>query len=240
MNQEGRATILWLTGWSMPNSVFDRLGGLLPDFDHVSVDYSEVTSSEELIEWTEQAANNILSTISGPLLIGGWSLGGILAIRLAAQGLADGLILFSTTAKFTRPKGQSHLGWADTYVRQMIAGLAKDRQATEIKFWQMMFTESEIDRTNPPLLGNWTTAALIAGLEVLRSLDLLTQLPEIGARVFLVHGIEDRICPYAAAEELQRHLPQAQLFPVADSGHAPFLGREAHVAESIRSWWHEQ
>jgi len=240
MKPKDRAAILWMTGWSMPDSVFDRLRGLLPDFEHVSVDYSAVTSSEEFIEWTEQAAKNSLSTISGSFLIAGWSLGGLLAIRLAAQGLADGLILFSTTAKFTRPKGQSNLGWADTYVRQMIAGLAKDRQATEIRFRQMMLTESEIDRANPPSMGNWTTASLIAGLEVLRSLDLLSQLPEIEARVFLMHGIEDRICPYAAAEELQRHLPQAQLFSVAESGHAPFLGREANVAESIRSWWHEQ
>ncbi len=240
MKLKVRGTILWMTGWSMPASVFDRLRGFLPDFDHVFVDYSAVSSSEDIMQLTEKAAKSVLSTISGPFLIGGWSLGGLLAIRLAAQGLADGLILFSATAKFTRPKGQANLGWADAYLRQMIAGLAKDRQAIEIKFRQMMFTESEIDRVNPSLMGSWTTASLIAGLEVLRSVDLLSQLPEIDARVLLIHGIEDKICPYAAAEELQTHLPRAKLLSVSESGHAPFLGREANVAESLRSWWYEQ
>ena len=53
-DQDG--TILWLTGWSMPDTVFDRLRELLPDFHHVSVDYSDADSPEKMLLLTETAA----------------------------------------------------------------------------------------------------------------------------------------------------------------------------------------
>ena len=65
------------------------------------------------------------SASRAPLLIGGWSLGGLLALRLAAKGLADGLVLFAATARFIRPKEQTDLGWAEPYVR------ADDHEAHE-------------------------------------------------------------------------------------------------------------
>ncbi|WP_431090892.1 alpha/beta fold hydrolase [Paenibacillus sp. 8b26] len=243
MRSELGGTILWLTGWSMSDKVFDRLRELLPDFHHVSIDYSAAASSEDILHLTETAAKILFSLCSGPVLIGGWSLGGLLALKLADQELADGLVLFSATARFTRPKEQRNRGWADAYVRQMITGLRKDRQAIESKFSQMVFTESgtETDlRNNHPLIGNWTTPALIAGLEVLRKVECLSRIPAIHCPVLLIHGTGDKICPYAAAEELLTQLPQAKLLTIPDSGHAPFLGREAHIAESIRSWWHDQ
>ncbi|MUT67954.1 alpha/beta hydrolase [Paenibacillus sp. NEAU-GSW1] len=238
LNLQQKSTVLWLTGWSMPDSVFDRLRELLPEFHHVSLVYSTASSAEEMMRLTETAAREARSAASGPLLIGGWSLGGLLALRLAIQGLADGLVLFAATAKFTRPKGQTNLGWADAYVRQMIIGIGKDRQAVEQRFRQLVFSETETDgEIEFPRSGTWNASALIAGLEILRSVDFLPRLSEIDCPVFLAHGADDQIIPYAAAEELLLHLPQAKLLAVPECGHAPFRGREADVAESLRSWW---
>lgn len=227
----------------MSDGAFDRLRRFLPDFGHVSVDFSTAVTPEEMLNRTEQAAKDSLSFCSGPLLIGGWSLGGLLALRLGAKGLADGLVLLSATARFIRPRGQSDLGWADVYVRQMIAGLRKERQAVEDHFRQMVFTEEELAdglRENLPLIGGWTTPALIAGLQVLRDVECLSGLPEISCPALLVHGTEDSICPYAAAEEMLAQLPRATLIPLPGSGHAPFLGKEIYLAESLRRWWNEQ
>ncbi|NOU74875.1 alpha/beta fold hydrolase [Paenibacillus sp. LMG 31458] len=245
-------TILWLTGWSMPNTVFDRLRELLPDFHHVSVDYSDADSPEKMLLLTETAVKNMISSdvstgktraFRGPLLIGGWSLGGLLALRLAVKGLADGLVLFAATARFTRSKEELDRGWADAYVRQMIKGLMKDRQGVEMKFRQNMFTEIEWEAglgERFPHIGSWTTPALIAGLQILRSEEVLSGLPEIKCPVLLVHGTEDKICPYNAAAELAAQLPQAELFSIPGSGHVPFLGREDEIAEELRRWWDEQ
>lgn len=241
-------TILWLTGWSMPETVFDRLRELLPDFHHVSVDYSDADSPEKMLLLTETAVKNSITTeykkaLHGPLLIGGWSLGGLLALRLAVKGYADGLVLFAATARFTRSKEELDRGWADAYVRQMIKGLMKDQQGVEMKFRQNMFTEAEWEAglgKRFPLVGSWTTSALIAGLQILRSEEVLSGLPGIECPVLLVHGTEDKICPYNAAAELAAQLPRAELFSIPGSGHAPFLGRENEIAEELRRWWDEQ
>ncbi|MDQ0896729.1 alpha/beta hydrolase [Paenibacillus sp. V4I7] len=249
IQQKPSRTILWLSGWSMPDTVFDRLRELLPDFHHISVDYSDADSPETMLLLTETAAQNLMITECktradrGQLLIGGWSLGGLLALRLAAKRLADGLVLFAATARFTRSVEERDRGWADAYVRQMMKGLMKDRQGVETKFRQHMFTEAEWEAglgKRFPLIGSWTTPALIAGLQILRSEEVLSGLPEIECPVLLVHGREDKICPFNAAAELVAQLPQAELLSIADCGHASFLGREDEIAEELRRWWDEQ
>ncbi|CAM3521717.1 alpha/beta fold hydrolase [Paenibacillus lupini] len=234
---EKNGTILWLTGWGISDSVFNRLRESLPDYHHVAVDYSEVDTHEKMIHLTEMAAKNI----QHPLIIGGWSLGGLLALKLAV--LADGLLLFAASARFTRPKEESARGWADAYVRLMIAGLSKDREAVETKFRRMMFTEAEREEgieQRIPSRHDWTTPALIAGLQILREEEVLTQLQHIRCPVFLVHGTKDTICPFGAALELVSLVPQANLHTIPLGGHAPFLGREEEIAKRFRSWWHEQ
>ncbi|OPH57865.1 alpha/beta hydrolase [Paenibacillus ferrarius] len=239
------STILWLSGWSMPDTVFDRIRLLLPEYHHLSVDYSEAETPEKMLLQTEIAVENYLRTsaLHGPLLIGGWSLGALLALRLAAKGFGDGLVLFAATARFTRSKEEGNRGWQDVYVRKMMTGVVQDRLAVETKFRQLMFTEAEweahLGESLPPI-GSWATPALIAGLQILRSEEILSQLLNIYCPVLLVHGTEDRICPYGAVSELLAQLPKAKLLPIHACGHVPFLGREERIADELRRWWHEQ
>ncbi|WP_239619230.1 alpha/beta fold hydrolase [Cohnella mopanensis] len=234
-------TILWLSGWSMPSTVFDRIRERLPDYHHLSVDYSDVDTPEQMLIRTETTCRT--RALQDQLLIGGWSLGALLALRLAAKGFADGLVLMAATACFTRSKENSDLGWADAYVRKMMTGLVQDRQAVELNFRHLLGTEREskagIVESLPPI-ASWTTPALIAGLQILRSEEYLSQLQSIHCPVLLVHGTEDKICPYGAALELKAHLPKAKLLTIPECGHVPFLGREDHITCEIRSWWIEQ
>ena len=110
--ERAQGIILWLTGWSMPSAVFGRLQAMLQDYDHISADYSKAESPEEIAALAETAVFAAQSVSSGrPVLIAGWSLGGLLALRLAAG--VDGLILLASTARFTRSKDQMDPGWPD-------------------------------------------------------------------------------------------------------------------------------
>ncbi|UKS24598.1 alpha/beta hydrolase [Paenibacillus sp. HWE-109] len=244
-----KGTIVWLGGWSMPVTIFDQLRELLPEYQHVSVDYSGMDSPEKMLLLTEitvhrwKAALGANGKVSrGPLLIGGWSLGGLLALRLAVKGEVDGLLLFAAAARFTRSYEERDRGWPDAYLKQMMKQLLKDPQSVESSFRQMMFTEAEreagLDRSFPPI-GSWTTPALIAGLKILRSEEVLSRMSEITCPVLLVHGLEDKICPYNAAAELAAQWPQVDLIPIPGCGHAPFWGREVKIAEELRRWWDE-
>lgn len=247
------AVILWLTGWSMPETVFAELQSYLPEFVHVPVRLNCAETPEQMMAQAEAAAiawftrtDDALPSLassrrSGKLLIAGWSLGGLLALRLAARGLADGLVLFGATARFVRSREESDLGWPDAVLRHMAAAIAKDRQAVEARFRQRLLSEEEkITGFGPqlPPAGSWSSAALLAGIRLLRTENHVSALPEIACPTLLVHGKEDEVCPYVAAEELYKRLPQAEILPVDGGGHIPFLGREAAIAEAIRRWRH--
>ncbi|GLI08559.1 hypothetical protein YDYSG_45910 [Paenibacillus tyrfis] len=247
------AVILWLTGWSMPETVFAELQSHLPEFIHVPVQFICAETPEQMMALAEAAAaawfngtngahpNLASSGRSRKLLIAGWSLGGLLALRLAARGFADGLVLFGATARFVRSKEQSHLGWPDAVLRQMSAAIAKDRLAVETRFRLRLLSDEEkksVYSPQLPLAGSWTTAALLAGIQLLRMENHISALPEIACPTLLVHGKEDEVCPYGAAEELYERLPRAEILPVDGGGHIPFLGREAAMAEAIRRWRH--
>jgi pimeloyl-[acyl-carrier protein] methyl ester esterase len=236
----------------MPDTVFYRLRSLLPDFDHVSADYSQAETQDDIFSVVERAAIRLTPAAAGslqtagnrrPLLIAGWSLGGMLALRLAAKGRADGLLMFASTARFVRSKDQLDRGLPDAFVRRMLTSVAEDRLAVENKFRRTLFAVGERETglaVMLPPIGSWSIPALIAGLHVLRNEDYISRLPDIACPALLVHGVEDQVCPYGAAEELIAQMPQARLISIAGCGHAPFLGREAEIAEAIRGWWRER
>ncbi|MDD9266259.1 alpha/beta fold hydrolase [Paenibacillus sp. GCM10023248] len=232
-------TLLWLPGWSMTPAVFSRLQERLPLYRHLPVDLSDAQTPYELLRRAEAAAKES----GGPLLIGGWSLGALLALRLAAQGLADGLILFAATACFVRSKHEQALGQPDSIVRQMIRALDYDAYAVETAFRKQLLTDAErragVEKRLAPA-GSWTLPALHAGLELLRSEDLRQMLPDIQCPVLLFHGLADRICPFGGVSELAARLPYACLYAIPECGHAPFLDREEEIAKEVRRWLHAQ
>ncbi|MCP3772962.1 alpha/beta hydrolase [Paenibacillus sp. MZ04-78.2] len=248
------AVILWLAGWSMPETVFAELQSHLPEFIHVPVRLNCAETPEQMIAQVEAAAIAWIaewdsthprfpttSRRSRKLLIAGWSLGGLLALRLAAQGFADALVLFGATARFVRSGEESDRGWPDAVLRHMAAAIAKDRLAVEAQFRERLLSDGEKKAGLLPQLprtGSWPTAALLAGIQLLRTANHVPDLPEIACPTLLVHGKEDKVCPYGAAEELYERLPQADILPVEGGGHIPFLAREAAIAETIRRWWH--
>ncbi|MDQ0114207.1 alpha/beta hydrolase [Paenibacillus harenae] len=250
MNASTKGIVLWLTGWSLPDKVFDRLRKLLPEYTHLSIEYNASDTPESMLAFAESAVKRILIADEadcsirrprGPVLISGWSLGSLLALRLAAHGYADGLVLFGATAKFTRPQTESALGFADVHVRQMIRGISRDRATVELNFRRLLFTAAEREAGFAaflPPIGSWTTPALISGLQILRSEECFSRLSGIACPVLLFHGTADQICSYQAVLELKDQLPQAKLVTIPASGHVPFLGREASIAEEWRRWRH--
>jgi pimeloyl-[acyl-carrier protein] methyl ester esterase len=246
MNNVG-GKMLWLTGWSIGDSVFDplrdELRHRLPEWRHFSAHYYKAETPERMYEEARAAAHACRPASGEPLLLAGWSLGGLLALRLAGELEADGLVLLGSTARFVRPRDEAYRGWPDAYLRQMSAALKKDRAEVEHKFRAALFTQTELEcglLEHLPKAGEWPGYALSAGLDLLRSEDCRPLLPGITCPALVVHGRADAVCPFGAAKELQESLPRASLLAVEDCGHVPFLGREALIAEAIRSWQHER
>ncbi|CAH1193659.1 Pimeloyl-[acyl-carrier protein] methyl ester esterase [Paenibacillus plantiphilus] len=236
-------TVLWLSGWSFDDAAFTTLRGHLPaEWRHVPVRYEHADSPEQFYAMASTAAEACRRSAAGRLLIIGWSLGSLLALRIAADGLADGIVLLNGTARFVRPKGETELGWLDAYVRQMGTEIKHDRAAVELKFREALLTAQELENgcvQELPPAESWSTEALLAGLNVLRNEDCRGLLSTITLPALLIHGVEDTICPIGAALELQVRLPHARLITLEASGHAVCITRHQEASDEIRRWWHE-
>ncbi|WP_258042499.1 alpha/beta fold hydrolase [Paenibacillus sp. UNC499MF] len=245
-------SILWLGGWSMPPSVFRDVQRELAEFRHFAADYGSAESPQAIADSARRLALSLRASEprdeqrglapSRPLLIAGWSLGGLLAMVLASEGLADGLVLLGTTACFVRQPAESLLGWPPASVQAMIPALREDADGVLRQFRRLMFTKEERRDGLHGLLpeeSGWSVPGLIAGLELLAAEDVRSRLPDIQCPVLLVHGTHDKVCPLGAALEIQSGVPQALLMEASGCGHVPFLQKERQTAETIRSWWND-
>ena len=244
---EGRPLVL-LHGWSMSAAVFAELAQslagtfrlLIPDLPgHGHSDPAcHVTLSamaEDLAVWLNAEADR-------PVCLAGWSLGGMLALELAARSLAsiERLILIATTSRFTSAADWS-CGLPATQVRALVRNLARRFEATLGEFFLLAFEGEEITPARLRDIREFAVrrgrlpnqAAAIALLALLENQDQRHLLPDIDQPALVLHGRLDRITPVAAGRCLAAALPHGRLVEFGGVGHGPFLSRPDQVVARI-------
>jgi pimeloyl-[acyl-carrier protein] methyl ester esterase len=226
-------TMLWLNGWGMPNELWSGVHARFPDWRHLIPDYSRVSRPEDFYRVARQT---LLKEAEGPLLVIGWSLGGMVAQRLAAEAEVAGIVLVSSTARFVRGREEREKGWPAPYLRQMQAALIQDRKRVMGDFWRSLFSagESAAGYAAVPFADEWSPEALSAGLDYLCTGDCRPVHPLITCPTLVIHGTADAICPFAAGEELAASIPTARLITLPGCGHAPLLTRQHEIVNEIR------
>lgn len=234
------APLIFIHGWGNSPAIFSELMARLPDCHCLAPDlpgYGASTAAakvdlaalaDDFISWFDALG---LETVN--LL--GWSLGGMLAQELAARFPAriERLILVATTPRFVSTPDWPH-GLADAAVRALARDFKRAPAPTLESFWRLQFhREGSIPS---PLLPEVAQATALGGLELLRQVDLLDQLPGITMPTLVLHGSKDVIIPVAAGRFLAATLPQARLHEINDGGHAPFLSAVVPVSAAIRNF----
>lgn len=239
--------LVLLHGWGMSSAVFneallelsDEFRVLAPDLpghgsSTAASDYSLEALADDLLEWL---AGLDLSDIR--LL--GWSLGGQIALRLAAgaEQRLSRLLLVSTTPRFVADAEWPN-GLPDGQVRIMARGLRRRFAATLDDFFAQQFGADELSDQRRQLLQQVAPAvwppqpeAALAALETLRRSDLRDRLAALVVPTLVLHGEQDAIIPPAAGRYLAGQLPQARLQILPGLGHAPFLSRPQ---DSFQLW----
>jgi pimeloyl-[acyl-carrier protein] methyl ester esterase len=176
----------------------------------------------------------------GAALIG-WSLGGQLALRLAAQPAhrVRRLVLIASTPRFLAAPDWPHALPASV-LEQFAAQLERDPAATVQQFLQLQVRADRAADTTLAALraalerhGEAQPAALRAGLALLADTDLRLLAPDVTVPTLLIAGQSDRVTPPQAAAALAGLMPRAQLLELPRAGHAPFLSQEPAVSAAI-------
>ena len=163
--------------------------------------------------------------------LGGFSMGGAIAIHYVAKYNAahvSKLALFGAAAPVWTKHDDYPFGFSKEDVNGLIT-LSMTNRPQLLENFGKIFGATE---TALPLgLGNWlgainleaspyaTTQSLIA----LRETDLRSELSKIKIPTAIFHGVKDKICEFALAEQMQKGIKNSYIVRFENSGHGLFL-----------------
>ena len=237
-----------LHGWGMNLRVFDALRTQLAQ--HYTVTALDLpghgrspwiaglTSAQQL---TELAAH-----LPRDALLVGWSMGGQLALQLAAAGALPvrQLALIACTPRFVHSEDWPH-GLPPALLQQFARQLASNPRRTLTDFLSLQVRGSAradivLATLQQALLehGEPQAVALAAGLTLLQHNDLRELARALRVPTLVIAGQYDRVTPCGAAQALVDMLPHAQLLALPRAGHAPFLSHGQDVLAALLALQH--
>jgi non-heme chloroperoxidase len=175
--------------------------------------------------------------------LGGFSMGGAISIHYVARHNSahiTKLALFGAAAPVWTKRNDYPYGFAIETVNELIQLSLTNRPQLLENFGKIFgATETAV----PSGLGNWlgainlealpyaTTQSLIA----LRDTDLRSELSKIKIPTAIFHGVKDKICEFALAEQMQKGIQNSSIVRFENSGHGLFLEeREKFNTELIK------
>lgn len=171
----------------------------------------------------------------------GWSLGGLVALTLAARHpeSVSRLILIGATPRFVRDRDWPH-GTEPAVFEAFAKQLAIDHEATLRRFLTLQAgpgarTEVRALMADLEIGGAPRPEALAEGLKVLQESDRRTLLPAIHVPALVLHGVGDTIVATEAARAAAALMPNGRFCEIG-RGHAPFLNAPAQSAALIRDF----
>lgn len=172
------------------------------------------------------ARDALLARLPACSHLGGWSLGGMLALACAqaAPERVLSLTLVGSSPSFLNREGWE-LGRPPTELQAFQARIRRQGAALLPRFAQGFCQGDASPQAAEALLAQATPvpqAALEAGLAWLAEADLRAGLASLTCPVTLIHGENDPLMPAAAARWLAERLPRAELRLLPGKAHAPF------------------
>ena len=234
-----------LHGWGFHAAIWTDLADGLPagrDIRLVDLPGHGTAHARDL-PGLDGLADEIAAAIAPGSLVAGWSLGGLVAQRLALRhpGRTGALALIASTPCFVAREGWPH-GVALSTLEAFAADLQRDAPATLERFVNLNAVGGdagrEAIRSATRRLAQRpapSRAALDAGLAILRDADLRADAPALAMPAVVIHGARDRIVPVEAGRWLARTLPRARLVELPGAAHLPFVSHRRSVREALEA-----
>ncbi|MCR4301464.1 MAG: pimeloyl-ACP methyl ester esterase BioH [Sulfuricaulis sp.] len=239
--------VVLVHGWGSHGGVWTDIAHALSTEYRVTVpDLSGHGRSRDILPpaYTPEAlAEGVRCGLSGPAMWVGWSMGGLVALAAAQrypQEVAR-LVLVGATPKYEQSADWPH-AMSPTVLDQFAHNLEQDYVGTLERFLTLQMAAGEdravLRRLRDEMFryGEPSTAALQAGLRLLKEEDRRDALASVVTPTLVIHGARDRLAPVGAARYLAQQLPQARLEIMPEAGHAPFLSHPELFLEKLRDF----
>lgn len=227
INPRGSKTIVFIHGWPLSHEQFEYQFDRLPAMGYrcIGIDWRGFGKSDKPYHgYTyDRLADDIRAVISAlqlnHIILAGHSTGGAIAIRYMSRHGGYGvskLVLIDAAAPtgFTQETAESLLKDALNDRPKMMRGV------TETFFFQYISSPFSDWFMHMGLqAAGWSTAAVI---RLLRDENVESDLHQISVPTLIVHGVHDKVIPFAQAKEIHQKIRGSQLAPFQYSGHGPF------------------
>lgn len=227
--------LVLIHGWGNDSRVWHGVLPLLRErLDVIALDLPGFAASPSCRDWPT-AVEMICAALPERCVLLGWSLGGMLAVRAAAQApqKVEKLITLAASPLFV-----ARDGWADAMAGDVFEGF-RSRFAADPHTCLQHFCglQSRGDRNERAVLrwlrNNGATVRhqpWLAALDWLGQLDNRALLPELATPSLHLFGGRDQLVPVAAAAALRALCPGAQVEVLDDVGHAPQISESETLA----------
>ena len=188
--------------------------------------------------------------VSGPLPVGGNSMGGFVAAELAIKDpdRVDGLVLVAAaglSTKYLRFSDELlRRGWFRAFARAVntYARIPEARLETLVgrpRLRRLVLSQvvADTNRLSPAmaremLRGSGRPAAPYA-TDALVDYDFREDVPDVACPTLIVWGEKDRVVGVEAAEEYRQAIPHARFVMMEDTGHVPMIERPDEFNELL-------
>lgn len=235
--------LILLHGWGMNAAVWQPLRQDLAPFGTLHTpNLPGYGGSPPVAPYTLDAlATALANDIPPNSVVIGWSLGGLVAMKLALaypERVARLVLIAANPCFVARPNWPC--GMTPAVLREFAANLERDHARTLMDFLALQVLHDDAARATLRALRQALTSdtptpeVLRAGLSVLRDSDLRAAVPGIQQPTLLLYGLRDTLVPPDAGEWLARALPQASYRTLAGAAHAPFLSHRPECLAELQ------
>jgi len=227
LNPGGSKTLVFLHGWPLSHKQFEYQFDVLPAMGYrcIGIDWRGFGQSDKPIDGYhyDRLADDIRAVVEvlqiRDFTLIGHSTGGSIAIRYVSRYNGYGV------SKLVLIDAAAPIGFTQETANKFLTETLNDRpkmmrEVTESFFFQYI-TEPFSDWFFQLGLqaAGWSTAGVVV---MLRDEQLYADLAKILVPTLIVHGIHDKVIPFAQAQELNQKIRNSLLVPFQYSGHGAF------------------
>ena len=240
--------LVLLHGWGLHSIVWDDvMPGLLEHFRVTVVDLpgmgqSPLPNDPYTLDFL---VGQVASVMPEKAHLMGWSLGGLVALRMASlmPERVRSVVSVATSPKFTRSDD-----WPAAMPGEILAKFAEifdeDQEGTLIRFLALnckgAVTQKDDIRKLRSILyfcGLPAGRALREGLNILRDTDLRDSLVEIARPTLMLFGEHDNLVPAAVMAEIEAIAPNVELALQQGVSHVPFVSAPDIFLQAVTDFY---